>query len=363
MTTIQTKGPRPVETAPHSAPKKLLSIMSGLMDIMVDGLAPGVKQERRTYELVIVGAGPAGTAAAVRAASEGIDTLIIEAGQADGGAHFIECVDDCAAGAEGVTMGGWTSGLVEEKPHRFLVNVRQGLAVTGLREYGGHWEIETNQGHQINAEAIILAPGMRRRLLNVPGEIGLTGVGVHSCATCEGPAYVGKDVVVVGAGDRGIQQALILATFANSVTVAEQTSGATCSRELLRRAGERSNIKVRFDCIVRAFKGSEKLDSVLVEDAKTGAFEELYAAAAFINIGQEPATGVFQTRVDLDRDGFIKTGRTMQTNLPGVFAAGHACANGVRGREDAAAEGCKAAAWALRYLKKRGANHGNLSKA
>ena len=352
MTTAQTTGPRPAETAPRSAPKKLLSIMSGLMDIMVDGLAPGVKQERRTYELVIVGAGPAGTAAAVRAASEGVDTLIIEAGQANGGAHFIECVDDCAAGAEGVTMGGWTSGLVKEKAHRFLVNIRQGLAVTGLREHGGHWEIETNLGHQISAKSVILAPGMRRRRLNVPGETELAGLGVHACAVCEGPAYAAKDVVVVGAGDLGIQQALHLATFAKSVTVAERSAGATCSRELLQRAGEQSNIKVKFDCIVREFKGREKLDSVLVEDAKTGAFEELYAAAAFLNIGLEPATGAFRTLVVLDQNGFIKTNRMMQTNRAGVFAAGHACSNRVQGPDDAAAEGYKAATWALRYLEK-----------
>jgi len=326
--------------------------MNGLMDIMVDGLAPGVKQERRTYELVVVGAGPAGTAAAVCAAGEGVDTLIIEAGQADGGTRFIECVDDCAGDTAEVTMGGWTSGLVKEKAHRLFVNVRQGLAVTGLREYGGHWEIETNQGHQISAKTVILTPGMLRRRLNVPGETELTGVGVHACATCEGPAYAGEDVVVVGAGDLGIRQALHLATFAKSVTVAEQASGASCGRELLQRAEEQPNIKLKLDCIVREFKGREKLDSVLVEDGKTGAFEELYAAAAFINIGLKPATDAFRTLVHLDQNGFIETNRMMQTNLAGVFAAGHACSNGVGGPDDAAAAGYKAGTWALRYLEK-----------
>ena len=349
MTTAQTTGPRPAETAPRSAPKKLLSIMSGLMDIMVDGLAQGVKQERRTYELVIVGAGPAGTAAAVRAASEGVDTVIIEAGQADDGARCIECVDEST---EGITMGGWSGDSIAEEARRFVLNVRPGLAVTGLREYGGYWQVETDQGHQINAKSVILTPGMRRRRLNVPGETELAGLGVHACAVCEGPAYAVKDVVVVGAGDLGIQQALHLATFAKSVTVAEQSAGATCSRELLQRAGEQSNIKVKFDCIVREFKGREKLDSVLVEDAKTGAFEELYAAAAFLNIGLEPATDAFRTLVDLDQNGFIKTNRMMQTNRAGVFAAGHACSNRVQGPDDAAAEGYKAATWALRYLEK-----------
>ena len=337
--------------APLSAPRKLLSIMNGLMDFMVDGLAPGVKKQRRSYELIVVGAGPAGTAAAICAASDGIDTLIVEAEQAEGGAQFIECIDNCAANPRGVTLGSGAE-LTAGKGRHFSLDLQPGLAVTGIREEGGHWQVETNRGHCLEARSIILAPGLRRRRLNVPGEETLAGAGVHACASCEGPIYAGKDLVVVGAGDSGIEQALFLATFAKNVTVVEQSRRTSCSRELYQKAEAHPNITLKLNHEVQEFKGDGMLRSVLVEDAKTGKIEELDAAAAFIAIGFEPATGAFQASVDVDQSGFIKTNSSMQTELPGVFAAGHARSRRVRGPEDAASEGYKAATFVRKYLDK-----------
>ena len=247
MTAVKINEPG---TRERSAPKKLLSIMSGLMDLMVDGLAPTVKNEQRSYDLIVVGAGPAGTSAAICAAGEGIDTLIIEAGQAEGGPRFIECIDDCTADPRGITMAGW-AGLAEGEGRRFLLNVQPGLAVTAVRPVDGHYQVETNQGHRISAKALVLAPGLRRRRLNVPGEKEFQGTGVHTCANCEGPAYTGKDVVVIGAGNSGIEQALTLAAIARNVTVVEQGARATGSRDLYQRARIQPNITFKLNCIVR----------------------------------------------------------------------------------------------------------------
>ena len=333
-------------------------MMAGLMDLMVDGLAPGVKKQRRAYELIVVGAGPAGTSAAICAASEGIDTLIIEAGQAAGqtnrGAQFIECIDNCAANPRGITLGD-LADLADGQGRRFLLDLQPGSEVTGIRAEGGCWRVETRQGNWLEARSLILAPGLRQRRLNVPGERSLAGAGVHTCANCEGPVYAGKDLVVVGAGDSGIEQALYLATFAKSVTVVEQSARARCGRELYRRAKAHPNIVFKLNRIVREFKGSGALSSVLIEDAedaKTGETEELFCSAAFITIGREPATAVFQASVDLDQGGFIKTDRSMQTKLPGVFAAGHARSPRIQGPEDAAGEGYKAATLVRKYLHK-----------
>jgi len=187
---------RSAERAPsqshRSAPRKLLSIMGSLMDIMVDGLAPGVKNQRRTYQLIVVGAAPAGTAAAVCAASEGIDTLIVEAGPAEGGPQFIECIDDCAAIPGGVTLGGIRTESLEGQGRRYLLDMQPGLAVTGIRADCGYWQLPSNRGHWLQARAIILAPGLYRRPLGVPGEESLIGAGVHTCASCEGPIYAGR---------------------------------------------------------------------------------------------------------------------------------------------------------------------------
>ena len=348
--TAQSEERAPTRTSP-SAPRKLLTMMSGLMDLMVEGLAPGVIKQRRAYELIVVGAGTAGTTAAICAASEGIDTLIIEAGQAEGGAQFIECIDNCAANPRGITMGS-RADLSRGQGRRFLLDMRPGLAVTGIRAEDGYWQVETNQGHWLEARSVILAPGSRRRRLNVPGEETLAGAGVHTCANCEGPVYAGKDLLVIGAGNSGIEQALYLATFAKSVTVVEQSARARCSRELYRKAKAHPNITFKFNRTVREFKGSRLLRSVLVEDVKSGDFEELYAAAAFIAIGLEPATSAFQASVDVDQSGFIKTNRSMQTKLPGVFAAGHARSPNVESSEDAASEGYKAAMLVRKYLAK-----------
>ena len=121
---------------------------------------------------------------------------------------------------------------------------------------------------------------------------------------------------------------------------------------MYQKGKDRPNITFKFNRIVREFKGSRALSSVLVEEAKTGDIEELYAAAAFITIGLEPATNAFHNSVDLDQSGFIKTNRGMQTKLPGVFAAGHARSRRVQGSEDAANEGYKAAMSVRKYLDK-----------
>jgi len=349
ISTVSVKGDLPRTSV--SAPRKLLSIMYGLMDLMVDGLAPGVKKQRRSYELIVVGAGPAGTAAAICAASDGIDTLIVEARHGDGRAQFIECIDNCAANPRGVTLGS-RADLSASKGRHFLLDIQPGSGVTGIRAEGGYWQMETSRGHYLEARSIILAPGLRRRRLDVPGEVTLAGAGVHTCANCEGPVYAGKDLVVVGAGNSGIEQALFLATFAKSVTVVDQSARASCRRELYQRIKAHPIITLKLNHNVREFKGNRMLSSVLVEDAKTGEIEELYPAAAFIAIGHEPATGAFQASVGVDQSGFIKTNRSMQTKLPGIFAAGHARSRRVRSPEDAASDGYKAATLVRNFLDK-----------
>jgi thioredoxin reductase len=322
------------------------------MDLMVDGLAPTVKNQKWFYDLVVVGAGPARTSAAICAAGEGIDTLLIEAEQAEGGARSIECIDDCSANPEGITMTGWAD-LTDRGGRRFLLNVRPGLTVTAIGQEEDHYQVETNQGHRIGANALILAPGLCRRRPNLPGEQEFQGTGVHTCVNCEGPRYAGKDVVVIGTHDSGINQALSLAEFAKRVTVVEQGVRATGTRDLYQKAKTQPNITFKINCIVREFKGSHRLTSVLVEDSKTGAFEELDASAAFMTIGLEPATAAFQNSVDVDQRGFIKTSSSLQTSLAGVFAAGHALTSQIDCAEDAASDGYKAAMLVVKYLDKQ----------
>ena len=143
LTAKQSGEPKTKRTS-RSAPRKLLAVMAGLMDLMVDGLAPGVKKQRRAYELIVVGAGPAGTAAAICAASEGVDTLIVEAGQAEGRAQFFECTGNPAANPRGITPGG-PADLADAQGRRFLLDVQTGSAVTG--KWRPTTEIGLRPGH------------------------------------------------------------------------------------------------------------------------------------------------------------------------------------------------------------------------
>ena len=339
----------PEERESRSVPRKILTLVSGLMDLMAEGLDPGVKKQWRNYDLIVVGAGPAGTSAAICAASEGVDTLIVETGQVEIDSQIIESSHNCTANARGFDLGS-ESELDNLRAQDFLLDIQPGLAVTGIRSESGYRRVDTNQGW-IGAKSLILAPGLRRRRLNVPGEKEFIGAGVHSCANCEGPVYAGKDLVVIGAGNSGIEQALYLVNFANSVTVVERSSRASCTRELYQKAKANPNITFKFNRIVREFRDDQVFISVLVEDAKTGKIEDLSSAAAFMAIGFEPATGVFRSSVDIDQSGFISTNRSMQTKLPGVFAAGHARSRRVRSPEEAANDGYKAAMSVRNYLE------------
>ena len=348
MITVQSEK-RDLTRTSLSAPKKLLGLMSGLMDILVEGLAPGVKPQRRSYDLIVVGAGPAGTAAAICAAREGIDSLIVEAGEVEGGAQILRCMDNPATYYKGSTLVSQDEST-EDQGRSFVLEIRPEMAVTGIRAEGGFWQVETEHGLALEARSLILAPGSSPRRLDVPGEETLASAGVHSGANRDGAAYTGKDLVVIGAGNSGIERAFYLATFAKSVTVVDQSSRARCSRELYQQAKARPNITIKFNLIVREFKGNRMLSSVLVEDAKTGDIEELYASAAFVMIGSEPATSAFRASVCLDQSGFIKTNRSLQTNLPGVFAAGHARSGLIQRSNAGASEGCEAAMSVRKYL-------------
>ena len=237
-----------------------------------------------------------------------------------------------------------------EAQGRHFLDLQPGLEVTGIIAQGGKWQVKTNRGQGFQATSFVLAPGLRRRRLNVPGENHLAGAGVHTCANCEGPKCAGKDIVVVDVGNSGIEQALSLADFAKSVTVVAKSPGVRCSRERYQIAKAHPNIVIKLNSAVREFKGGRILSSVLIENTKTGNVEEMNAAAAFISIGLEPATSAFRTSVGVDRDGFISSNRNMQTNSPEIFAAGHARSRRVQSPEDAVSEGYRATAMVRKFL-------------
>ena len=313
------------------------------------GVSP--KAKREFYDLIVVGGGPAGLSAALYAAREGIETLIIERSGVGGQAGITERIDNYPGFAEGVG-GGELADAMRAHAERFDGEILPAQAVTGISVHGNYRMVSTESGDGYCASAVLLTPGATYRRLNVPGEEDLIGAGIHFCATCDGPFYKGQELVVVGGGNSGIEEGLFLTKFATKVTVLEVRDRLGASQILQEKAAEHPEIEIRLNTTVEEFKGNGKLSSVVVKDVNTGEIEELHPGAVFIFIGLLPNTDFLRDTVDLDQWGSISTGLTLETNLEGVYAAGDARSGSTKQVASAVGEGATAALMIRQYLEK-----------
>lgn len=299
---------------------------------------------RSHYDLIIVGGGPAGMTAAIYAAREGLDTLVIERGGIGGQAGSTERIDNYPGFADGIS-GAELADRMREQAERFGVEFLIAQTVSSVEpgpEKGGVRTVATESGQEYRAPALLLAPGSRYRRLNVPGEDNFIGAGVHFCATCDGPFYKDMDALVVGGGNSGVEEGLFLTRFASRVTVLEVGDRLRASQVLQEKAAAHPRMDIRLNTAVREFRGDGKLSSVLVEDLETGRQEELHPAGVFVFIGLDPNTGFLADTVELDQRGFVVTGSNMETNRHGIFAAGDARAGSTKQVATAVGEGAAA---------------------
>jgi thioredoxin reductase (NADPH) len=200
--------------------------------------------------------------------------------------------------------------------------------------------------------AVIVATGSTYRRLDVPGEDDFIGAGVHFCATCDGPFYKGKDLVVVGGGNSGFQEGLFLTRFASSVTILERTKQFKASKALQDKVAGRGDMQVFTETVVREFRGDGKLQSILVEDLTTNTTRELNPGAVFVFIGLLPNTGILKGVVDLDDFGFVVTRPNLETSADGMFAAGDCRVGSTKQVAGAVGEGATAALMVREYLER-----------
>ena len=319
------------------------------------GISP--KAKREFYDLIVVGGGPAGLSAALYAAREGIETLIIERSGVGGQAGITERIENYPGFAQGVG-GAELADAMRAHAERFEVEILPAQTVTGVSVQGDYKMIATESGDEYCARAVLLTPGATYRRLNVPGEDDLIGAGIHFCATCDGPFYKGQDLVVVGGGNSGIEEGLFLTKFANKVTVLEVRDRLGASQILQDKAASHPQIEIRLSTTVEEFKGNGKLSSVVVKDVNTGEIEELRPGAVFIFIGLLPNTDFLRGSVDLDRWHSITTGPTLETSLEGVYAAGDARSGSTKQVASAVGEGATAALMIRQYLEKTQGSRG-----
>ena len=312
------------------------------------GISP--RAERTFYDLIVVGGGPAGLTAALYAAREGIDTLVVERGGVGGQAGVTERIDNYPGFPDGV-RGADLADSMRSQVERFGVEVLPAQTVASIAAMGDYKIVRTESGDEYCAKALLLTPGTRYRRLGVPGEEDLIGAGIHFCATCDGPFYKDQEVVVVGGGNSGVEEGLFLTKFASKVTVLEIGERLRASQILQEKLAAHPKMESRLQTTVEEFRGNGHLESLVVRDVATGATEELRPAAVFIFIGLDPNTDFLDGTVERDRWNFVTTGPTLESSMPGVFAAGDARAGSTKQVASAVGEGATAALMVRQYLE------------
>ena len=301
------------------------------------------------YQVIIVGGGPAGLSAGLYATRAGISSLVIEKGILGGQIASAELVENYPGFPEGIP--GFELGrLMAEQAVKFGLEILN-AEVIGVQVSGLDRMVNTSAGDYV-AQALILASGSDYVKLDVPGS-ELVGKGVSYCATCDGPLFRNKVVAVVGGGNAAITEALFLSKFAAKVLVIHRRGQLRAVKALQEKAFANARIEFVWDTLVESIAGDDRVRGLKLRNVKTGARSSLEVDGVFVAVGLQPNTGYVKGFLDLTPEGFISVNDSMETDIPGVFAAGDIRYNSVRQVITAAADGAVAALSAESYLSER----------
>ena len=271
------------------------------------------------YDLIIVGGGPAGLTAGIYAGRQGMKTIILEMMTGAGSGYMVPLMEnypgfDLISGKD--LLGKMRKQAEKRVPMENMEEVKE-IVKNDL----DHISVKTSKG-EYKTKSVIISTGSRHRRLKVPGEIDFIGRGVCYCATCDGPLYPDKDVVVIGGGNAAVQEAIYLKSLGCKVTIIHRRNQLR-AEEYLQEKLEENNIPVIWDSVVEKINGDMIVDSVTLSNVKTGEKTDLSVDGIFIAVGEEPLSKVAQNAgVEVDDQGYIKTDKYQRTNIPGLYAAG-----------------------------------------
>jgi thioredoxin reductase (NADPH) len=363
-------------SAPGSETYPLVLLPNGsvLIDPSVEAVAKSLglptQAQAPLYDLVVVGAGPAGLTASINAASEGLHTVVVDQEVPGGQISYSAMVENYPGFPQSLDGSDLTQRMVEQA-ERFGVEVVVTRRVTGLRAEGLQRHVMLDDGNELSARTVVLATGVSFRFLETPGCLALVGAGLYyGAATVEASSCRNEDVYVLGGGNSAGQAALFLATLARAVHIltTDDAIGQSMSQYLVDRIEQTPSIVIHPHSTVADAGGNGHVEWVAVRDVKTGEIERVPAFALFVFIGAAPRSEWLEGVVVRDEKGFLRTGvddgcanpagwqlerppYLLETRIPGVFAIGDVRHGSVKRMTSAAGEGAMAVHLVHQYLR------------
>lgn len=301
----------------------------------------------KVYDIVIVGGGPAGMTAALYALRANKCVCVIEKSSFGGQITSSPKVENYPSVME-ISGGDFGSRLAEQ-----ILNLGADVemeTVIGIHEEGNYKVVVTEEGNEFKTRTVIIANGVKHRMLGVPGEEELVGNGVYFCAVCDGAIFKNRPVAVIGGGNSALQEAILLSETSSEVTVVQNLPDLTGEMKLREALLSRPNVRVIYNTVVEGFiQEAGQLSGIRLVDS-AGAKSELSCDGVFIAIGLVPKNEAFAEIVELNQYGYFSAGEDTLTKTPGVFVAGDCRAKNVRQLTTAVGDGAVAAISACRYI-------------
>ncbi|MEM0200918.1 MAG: thioredoxin-disulfide reductase [Candidatus Micrarchaeaceae archaeon] len=298
-------------------------------------------------KIIIIGSGPAGLSAAIYAAREGFEPLLIAGSKGGGQLELTTVVENFPGFPDGVN-GPDVVKFMKKQAEKFGTRfIEKDVEEVYLKSK----PIKVTVEEKIyETDSLIIATGANAKWLGLPSESKFIGKGVSSCGTCDGPFFKNKDVIVVGGGDTAMEDSIFLTKFANSVTIVHRKDTLKASKIMQERAKSNKKIKFIWNSVIEEILGDAKVTGVKIKNIITNEISEIKIDGIFVAIGYKPNTEIFKNQLKLDENGYIETIDEIKTDIDGVYIAGDVADKYYRQAITASASGVKCALHAREYL-------------
>jgi len=306
------------------------------------------ENNKSSVNTLVVGSGPAGLAAALYTGRANLEPVVLTGMELGGQVSLTNLVENYPGFPDGIS-GQELVAALQKQAERF--GAKSVFDVVVEINFSQRPFLVKTYGEEYFAKTLILTTGATPRHLDIPGEVEFTGRGVSYCATCDGHFFQEKDVVVVGGGDSALEEGIFLTRFAKSVTVIHRRDELRAGALLQKRAMDNPKINFIWDSVVKEVIGDGVVNSVRLHNLKTGEDSDLSTEGVFIFIGHIPNTELYEGYLDMDDNKYLVVDKFMQTNIPGVFAAGEVADPHFRQVITSAGMGAAAGMQAIRFLE------------